>query len=54
MRPYMPEGRLTEDPMDGPYPTTKTKWVGAKKRKALRRKMRGNKKGARRFTINMD
>ncbi len=49
MRPYMPPGRATEDPLDGPHPTRKSRWAGAKRRPALRRKMRGHKKGARRW-----
>lgn len=47
MQPYMPLGRLTEDPLDGPFPTRKTKWAGAKRRAAKKRKSRSHKKGAR-------
>jgi len=50
MRPYMPPGRATEDPMDGPYPTRRSRWAGRKRRAALRRKMRSHKKGARRWS----
>jgi len=47
MKPYMPQGRLTEDPLDGPYPSRRSRWLGVKRRRTLRRKMRGHKKGAR-------
>ncbi len=50
--------RQFEDPIDGPYPTRKSKWMGSKRRRALKRKMRGMKKTARRcsfcLTIRVD
>lgn len=50
MRPY---GKDTfEDPLDGPYPTKQTKWVGNKKRPALKRKMRSRKKIERQMEID--
>jgi len=48
MKPYIAVGRLTEDPLDGPYPARRSRWAGRKRRPALKRKMRAHKKGARR------
>lgn len=47
MKPFMPEGRLGEDPLDGPHPTRQTKWQGKKRRAATKRRARVHKKGAR-------
>lgn len=47
MKPFMAQGLMTEDPLDGPHPVRKSKWAGRKKRKATKRRARVHKKGAR-------
>lgn len=54
MKPYFPLLRLTYDPHDGPYPTRKSGYMGNNNRKALKRKSRSHKKGARQESYKLE